>query len=168
MKFLLNTIFIEHYKSKYSSPERPPSWMTFEVTSIGLLSKMYRNLIMTNEKKDISKHFHAPTPYIFESWLQSITYVRNICAHHGRLWNRVLTIKPTLPKKPKNLWIQNNAINTDKIYAFLCCTLYLLRTINPKTEFIVHLKHLLDKYPSVSTKVMGFPKDWYKDEFWTT
>ncbi|MDE6380839.1 MAG: Abi family protein, partial [Muribaculaceae bacterium] len=23
-----------------------------------------------------------------ESWLHAIVYVRNICAHHSRLWNR--------------------------------------------------------------------------------
>jgi abortive infection bacteriophage resistance protein len=162
-----NEVFIDHYNKKYTFPKRPPSWMTFEVTSIGLLSKMYRNLIMTPEKKDISRHFHVPTPYIFESWMQSITYVRNICAHHGRLWNRILTIKPTLPKSAKKLWIQDNNINTEKIYAFLCCVLYLLRTINPNTRFIIRLKHLFNKYPDVSTKMMGFPKDWDKDPFWS-
>jgi abortive infection bacteriophage resistance protein len=39
-----NELFIEHYKSKYSDPIEPPSWMSFEVMSFGLLSKMFQNL----------------------------------------------------------------------------------------------------------------------------
>lgn len=37
-----NETFIDHYKSKYTSPTEPPSWMSLEVSSMGLLSKIFR------------------------------------------------------------------------------------------------------------------------------
>ncbi|HEY0048118.1 MAG TPA: Abi family protein, partial [Pyrinomonadaceae bacterium] len=123
-------VFKDHFFSKYDEHARMPAWMTFEVVSLGLLSKIYRNLKMSSAKKDISKHFGLPQPYILESWMQSITYVRNVCAHHSRLWNRVLTLRPQRLKKPNNLWISDSPPN-DKMYYFLCCILYLLRSINP-------------------------------------
>ena len=30
------------------------------------------------------------TDTVFQSWLIALNGVRNICAHHGRLWNREL------------------------------------------------------------------------------
>jgi abortive infection bacteriophage resistance protein len=142
-----------------------PAWMTFEVISLGLLSKTYRNLKMSAAKKDISKHFGLPQPYILESWMQSITYVRNVCAHHSRLWNRVLTLRPQRLKKPVNQWISDSPPN-DKMYYFLCCTLYLLRSINPRTRFVLHLKTLFGRYPNLPLQSMGFPEDWETQAFW--
>lgn len=161
-----NEVFIEHFRNKYSSPERPPAWMTFEVISMGLLSKMYKNLAMTSSKKEIAKHFKVPTPYVLESWMHSLTYVRNICAHHSRLWNRTLTLKPQLLKRSKNTWLSQTDINPNKLYAFLSCCLYLLKTINPNTRFAAHFKDLLAKYPHTNLNAMGFDRKWEEEKLW--
>ncbi|MEQ9286360.1 MAG: Abi family protein [Cyclobacteriaceae bacterium] len=121
-----NEVFIKHYRNKYTSPQRPPAWMTFEVITMGLLSKVFRNLEITDAKKRIARHFKLPTPYVLESWMHSITYVRNLCAHHSRLWNRTLTLKPQLLRKPKNAWLSSNNVNPSKLFAFLSCSLYLV------------------------------------------
>lgn len=42
--------FIQHYKGKYTDPEQPPSWMSLEVVSMGLLSKLFENLKKGPEK----------------------------------------------------------------------------------------------------------------------
>lgn len=159
-------VFIDHFKIKYDAAQRPPAWMTFEVVSMGLLSKLYRNLSMSDSKKAIARHFHLPTPYILESWMQSITYVRNVCAHHSRLWNRVLTLKPQLPKNTRNPFLGNRDINPNKLYAFLSCCLYLLKVINPKTNFGTHFRQLLKTYPTVNLKAMGFPENWEQEVLW--
>jgi abortive infection bacteriophage resistance protein len=142
-----------------------PAWMIFELTSLGSLSKIYKNLKMSQAKKDISTHFGVSNPYILESWMQSITYVRNICAHHSRLWNRILTIKPKVLSKPTNQWISGSPPN-DRTYYFLCCGLYLLKAINTRTRFVNQLKILLKRYPSLPIESMGFPDDWEDDKFW--
>lgn len=159
-------VFIEHYKNKYTSPQRPPAWMTYEIISMGLLSKVFRNLQITDAKKRIAHHFQLPTPYILESWMHSLTYVRNLCAHHSRLWNRTLTLKPQLLRKPKNIWLSSNDVNPNKLFAFLSCSLYLLKVINPNTRTGTHFRELLQKYPDINVNAMGFPGNWEKEELW--
>lgn len=158
-------VFKDHFTSKYTAQNRMPAWMIFELTSLGSMSKIYKNLKMSQAKKDISTHFGVSNPYILESWMQSITYVRNICAHHSRLWNRILTIKPKVLSTPANQWISGSPPN-DKTYYFLCCGLYLLKAINPRTRFVNQLKMLLKRYPNLPMESMGFPNDWEDDKFW--
>lgn len=51
-----------------------------------MLSRTYKNL-KTNEQKDISKNCFNINNLLLESWLDNLSYVRNICAHYGRLYN---------------------------------------------------------------------------------
>lgn len=76
--------FIEHYKQTYSTPAYPPAWMSLEVITMGLLSKLYGNLKKGTEKKKVAKEFGLPNPLILESWMHTFAGLRNICAHHGR------------------------------------------------------------------------------------
>jgi abortive infection bacteriophage resistance protein len=158
--------FIKHYNAKYQSPSRPPAWMSFEVISMGLLSKIFANLKNDNSKKEIINYFHLPNADVLESWMHSITYVRNICAHHSRLWNRVITLKPTLLKNSKKQWLNNKTIPNNRLYAFLCCLIYLLKTITPNTNFADHFKDLHETYPGINLKRMGFPENWQEEPLW--
>lgn len=158
--------FLKHFFNKYDE-RTPPAWMSFEVVSLGLLSKVYKNLKPSfAPKKEISKHFGISQPAVFESWLRSITYVRNICAHHSRLWNRTLTVTPIRFHSPTNKWITIPPANNDKIYYLLCCIWYMLREVNPGSSFVVKLKALFAKYPVVDSTSMGFPVNWEADPFW--
>lgn len=161
-----NEVFIRHYKEKYSSPETPPAWMTFEVISMGLLSSIFKNLLNGKEKKEIARHFGLATPYILQNWMHSMTVVRNICAHHGRLWNRVQTISLVFPQKTTDLWLSSNEINANKFFAFFSCYLYLLKRINPKTTKVKQFKALLSKYPNIDVSAMGFPENWMDEKLW--
>jgi abortive infection bacteriophage resistance protein len=160
-------VFKDHFFSKYDEEERMPIWMTSEVLSFGTLSKIFRNLVNSPEKKDISQHFGIGNPKVLESWLQVMTYTRNICAHHGRLWNRILTNKPTNLARPTNVWL-SSAPRNDKSYFLICCFLYMLRAINPNTRFVTKFKNLLGRYPTIDKKAMGFPDKWDEDPFWNT
>ena len=89
-------LFIQHHFKKYDGVI--PIWAVIEVTSFGYLSKLYRNL---NEdvKKHIAKVYYNVPYYFIESWLQTLSNVRNVCAHYGRLYNKKLTFKPRLFKE---------------------------------------------------------------------
>jgi len=160
-------VFIQHFLNKYDEESTPPVWMTFEILSLGLLSKFYQNMrVSLNAKRDIANHFGVSQSVVFQSWIRSITYIRNICAHHSRLWNRVLTNKPIIPRTPPTVWISASMPNNDKIYYFLCCLTYMLRTIQPKTTFVERSKELFAKHPSISKSAMGFPNNWESELFW--
>lgn len=80
--------FILKYKSHKDFPAILSCWMCVEVLSFGSLSKLYSNLEDDKFecKINIAKFFGL-SPTIFESWLNHISVVRNICAHHGKLWD---------------------------------------------------------------------------------
>ena len=160
--------FIQHYCRKYDSPENPPSWMSVEVMYFNHLSRICTELKNRSDKTEIAKYFFLP-PDIFCSWLHTINYVRNICAHHARLWNRGLDITPKVLKFSRvRVWISKpDTVETSRIYYFLCMLNYLLQTINPTSTFKQRLKALLEEYSEiVSTDAMGFPHDWVNEKIW--
>lgn len=158
--------FIEHYKNKYTTPPEPPCWMSLEVSSFGLLSLIFRNLKTGKEKKAVTKHFGLNDFSILESWMHSFSNIRNICAHHSRLWNRRLTAHIKLPTHPVNPFIQDRNILPYKIYAALCSMKYVLDIISPGNDFKESLKELMGKCPLAQEKEMGFPVHWQHDKFW--
>ena len=159
-------VFIQHYKDKYTSPSHPPAWMGLEILSFGQLSKLFKNLVTSDEKKKVGRHFHLHH-IVLSSWMESLSYIRNTCAHHSRLWNRTITVKPTLPNHTNQLWIDKKLqYNPDKIGIVLATINYLIKSINPQSSFQSKLKDLIHSCKEVNIKAMGFPADWEKDPFW--
>ena len=158
--------FILHYKAKYVEPTSPPAWMSLEVASMNLLAKFYENLRKCPEKRTIALAFGLTHENILESWMHSFAQLRNICAHHGRLWNRRLVNTPTIPKRTTEPFILNKDFHINKLYPQLCCIAYVLNIISPGHTFTFRLKSLLDDFPIVEIKEMGFTENWDKEPVW--
>jgi len=156
--------FIISFKSKYSD-EIPPSFITLEILSFGAISKIYSNLKRNKAKKDFAKEFALPD-VVLESWLHNLVYIRNLSAHHARLWNRVFSVKPSFPKSISNTWLSNKGIRNDKLFFFLSAMLYLLNIIEPKNTLKQDLHDLFQKYPSIDKAAMGFPVNWQEEPLW--
>lgn len=154
---------ILRFKNIYSDPF-PPAWMTLEVSSFGTLSMLFKLLKPNLTKRKIA-NFYGISDSVFESWLHSIVYVRNICAHHSRLWNKTLRIQPLFPRKTAHTFI-SSPVRSDRVYYVLCIIHYLLKTVNPSTSFASRLKVLLAEFPNVDIAAMGFTKDWNEEVFW--
>lgn len=151
------------FKRKYSDTF-PPAWMTMEVTSFGTLSMLYKLLKPSLTRRKIA-NFYGVSDSVFESWLHSIVYVRNICAHHSRLWNKILRIQPLFPRKVKGNFI-SAPVRNDRLYYVLCIIQYMLLKVNPHTTFPARLKALLVEFPEVDVNAMGFPTDWTNEILW--
>lgn len=158
-------VFIKHYKDKYNKPTLPPSWMSLEVASMGLLSKTFRNLKMGDEKKAILSYYGLPKIDILENWMHSFSTLRNICAHHGRVWNRRL--QPiSIPKKPTHPYAQNIPYE-NKVYAYIVSIIYLLDIINPQNNFRENLISIIKEYKDEQIlKDMGFATNWRREPIW--
>ena len=156
--------FTRAFRAKYSDP-LPPSWMAMEIISFGTLSKLFSLLKPGKQKREIANYFGLPEP-VFENWLHCMVYLRNICAHHSRLWNRRLSIQSQIPRSPKHPYILNRNITSDRTYFVLVMIRYLLQTVNPTTNFVRKIEALLVKYDNVDPKAMGFPENWLQDPFW--
>lgn len=168
-------VFIKEFRKKYSNP-LPPSWMILEISSFVNLSSFYYNLKPGLIKRQIANYFGLEE-HVFESWLHCLVYIRNICAHHARLWNRVLSISPQIPLNPQNQWLTlvdiQNPLKGDKLvrinnrsYFLLSMIIYLLNTINQSHSFSSKVKALFSKYPLIDKKAMGFTKEWEFEKLW--
>lgn len=154
---------IVRFRHTYSNPF-PPSWMTSEVSSFGTLSMMYRWLNAGRARRKVAQ-FYGLTDTVMESWLHSIVYVRNICAHHSRLWNRRLSINALIPRHTRLPFV-TIPDDTKKVYYVLSIILYFLQTVNPKNTFASRFKSLLAKYPMADIRAMGFSVDWQDEPLW--
>lgn len=154
---------IVRFRHSYSN-SFPPSWMTFEISSFGTLSMMYRWLNAGHARRKLARYYGL-TDTVMESWLHSIVYVRNICAHHGRLWNRRLSINALIPRNTSLQFI-NIPRDTKRIYYTISIILFFLQTVNPRNTFVARFKSLLGKYPEVDTAAMGFPDNWETEALW--
>lgn len=152
--------FINHYFSNYDEPEYPPSWMLFEIMHFGTVSKIYSSVPL-NHQKEIAKQFGVHYK-ILRSWVHTISSLRNICAHHSRLWNRVFGVSP---KRMKQLDEHFN--DNDRFYAQAVTIKVLLDHITGHSLWADKLKLLFDEYPKVPKSHMGFPNDWAVTALWS-
>lgn len=157
--------FIQAFRNKYSN-DLPPSWTAFEVISFGAISKLFSNARPGRSKRLIADYFGLDDR-TFSSWLHGFVYVRNVCAHHSRLWNRVMRIQPMIPTSPKNQWLNNISIPNDRVYYILSMIIYLLKSINDQNSMIDDFKTLLTSYPNIHVEAMGFPSKWDKEPLWS-
>lgn len=158
--------FIKEHSANYDKPEFPPAWKTLELASLGTLSKLYYNFADNKVKKRVAREFNLPQHEILESWMRSLSALRNYCAHHARLWNRFLNATPQMNVNLRGAWINSNNIDANKVYAILCCIAYWLDAMGYGDEFKANLKQLIQLYPSVDVAAMGFPKGWRQEPLW--
>ena len=156
--------FIISFKSNYSNPV-PPSFITLEITSFGTLSRLYENLKSDVAKREISQTFGL-ADVVFISWLHGLAYIRNVCAHHARLWNKPLQIQPLFPRRTRHTWLTDRTASNNRVYYALSMIIYLLNTVNPNHTFKQKLESLFVKYPNVDRAAMGFPAGWQSEALW--
>jgi abortive infection bacteriophage resistance protein len=92
--------------------------------------------------------------------------IRNVCAHHSRLWNREMTIRMKVPTNPEWLGMALNAANNQRLYDTLVMLDYMLDIISPRAQWRNHLLVLLGQHPKVDLAAIGFPEDWRESEIW--
>lgn len=154
-----NESFIKHFLVNY---DEIPLWAMVEVMSFGTLSNFYA-LLKTNEQKQIADTLGV-NKSVLVNWLHVATLVRNICAHHSRLWNKTLAVVLKIPSKDD--FFDGLGANNQRIFAFLCVVIYLLSIIDDKNDFKNELKALLDKFPNIDLKSMGFCKNYQNLNAW--
>lgn len=157
--------FIVHYRSKYDDPEHPPIWMTAEVVSLGQLSMWYSNLKSRPDRQAIAKTYGLDET-VLVSLAHHLTYIRNICAHHGRLWNKQITVKMIVPKSPASLKLAMNQNVQGRLYNTLAVLGYLMDVVAPGNQWRQHLLELMNSCPLADEKAMGFPQEWKNLSAW--
>lgn len=151
--------YIQHYYTTYNTPDMPPSWMVFETLSFVTISRIFKGL-HKSETSQVCNPIRVNHDTL-SSWLHAISYVRNLCAHHKRVWNKTLTLKPAIARKHKEKFQGN-----DKIYGVMVTVQILLEQIAPDNTWAERLSKLLDEHASIPLTNMGIPDNWRTKTFW--
>lgn len=144
--------FIQHHKTSLNNVF--PFWVAIEVTSFGLLSKLYKNMKLEDRNSIAKKHIGFGRKYV-ENWLQCCTYVRNIAAHGGRFYNRQLKASPVRINEKRYPKIDNTSP-----FAFIIAIYNLLPSDLHKQKLIKELGMCYEDYTYALPKHLGFPDDW--------
>lgn len=147
-----NAPFIKNFLNYYEDGSIP-FYALAEILSFGTLSKFYKNM-KNPDKKQVASTYGIGYTYL-ESWMESIAYIRNLCAHYGRLYNAKLPKTPRLYHQDIEQGVANN-----RIFGILCCLKHLFAGQKHWTEFLDNLEELFRKYPHVDLRAMGFIENW--------
>lgn len=162
--------FAVHFRTKYNQSHMP-IWIAVELLDFGPLSHLLSGM-RNQDLIKICRSYNVPTPIELKGWIKTLSFVRNVCAHHSRLWNKALVNQPPMPRRgtvPDFDHVATSPYQSKRIYAALCIMRHLLRTVNPRTKWDERLKQVIETFPDsqyVSPKTAGFPDDWKDQNLW--
>jgi len=155
--------FVRHFKETYAEPY-PPAWILGELLTMGGVNMAYRNLKEDRIRKAVSRRFGLQ-PKVFESWLTTLTLVRNSCCHHTRVWNKVNSILPAIPRRMHRPWM-TLPVNPQRIYFDICIIKYFLDVVSPENDMLAKLRWLFVDFPEIDLQALGFPDGWEFEPIW--
>lgn len=166
-------VFIQHYKEKYTKPSLPPLWAATELMTFGELSKWVKVTKDSKLKKAVARDIGLPTKETLDSTLHVLCYVRNICAHHGRLWNRKTVFRIQKIKLFRDSLEPDHVANakgqlqqSNYIYNVLSVLVLLMRHQASDTTFPKRLRKLIETRTDTQRYLMGFPENWTERPAW--
>ncbi|WP_196793110.1 Abi family protein [Mobiluncus curtisii] len=168
-----NNEAIKHYQVEYDG--KYPFWVLAEVLDFADVSRLFEGLPANNQLEiseglnikidldDLSKNQQrkAKSQPPLVRWMEQLTVIRNICAHHGRLWNKSFAPAPTaaLRTQPEFALLPEN--QSQKVFGALTVMAYLLRITSPGTSWprkvTLHIKNSFLANPLVQPESLGLP-----------
>ena len=164
-----NEDFIRHLTTKYQEA-LPPIWAVVELMTMGQLSKWFSNIKARQDRRAISQVYGIDEK-VMTSFCEHLSLVRNMAAHHARLWNRDITKQMRLPTHGSSdllnsIWVlPNTDRRLRKLYNTLTMTVHLMNVIAPGHHWKTRLKNLITTH-AIDTSKMGFPPDWETRPLW--
>lgn len=167
--------FVQHFKDRYD--DRLPIWVITEIMDFGSLSHLYKGSLRADRdaialELAICDARGDGNGLALTNWLQVINHLRNVCAHHSRLWNRNMTVQ-IAPRHLRDISALDHigapGPAHDRVYSALCVLVYLMRQVVPTSGWRTRLQGLLvtGLAPTGRTaSEMGFPDDWTTQPLW--
>ncbi|MHB1701473.1 MAG: Abi family protein [Acidobacteriaceae bacterium] len=162
--------YVKHFKMKYAG-ENPPIWIAIELWDFGMLSVFLGGMKIADQLQ-LASRYSVPRPDLLASWVRNINNVRNICAHHNRLWNKSPADQASPPKPGEIAELEHLATDTtaqSRIYATAASLQFLLKTIHPASSWGARMKSHCASFPSapnLSLSQAGFPFGWQALPLW--
>lgn len=158
--------FKAHFFKKYGEEHKSlPLWMLAELMSMGSTLTFLKG-VSPDLKRTVAAEYGFPDELI-RSWLLSLNATRNLCAHHARLWNRILGYPPKLPSPKKHpSWHAIPKPPNDRVGLIILICGNLLSQISPTSRWKNRVESLLSEYPNVPIESMGLSSNWTEHPVW--
>lgn len=177
--------FAFHFREdeKVAQVEDLPVWVFVQFSTFGNLHNLYKDGLPLKLRQTIAQLFGFLDEAFFSSLIALLVAARNICAHHGRLWNRKwkYDAQPQIHPQRSRLadiakgsadpcW--NSMLNgnfSKEETAFLLTALHVLLKYAANTsQWDERLMQLLQESPpGAGIEVeMGFPRNWRDHALW--
>ncbi len=156
--------FIDSYKSKYDNPKNPPIWMLTELMSFGDICRWIKSINHQSYINIIPHKFGFKNVSEFNNVIMVCTNLRNMCAHHSRLWENDIYGKrvylSSIPTIVKNTLRDNG--QHKKLWNSTVLVIYSLSKIGYKGDIKSFINLLCNIFEDYSTKHhgYGFPDSW--------
>jgi abortive infection bacteriophage resistance protein len=161
-------LFVTHFQRNYREFPDLPIWIVTEVMSFGGLSQMFNAMRRKDHKLVAARYNIQPNELI--SWMHHMVYVRNLCAHHSRLWDRIWSVSPTLPYG--TAWKPPLIPANNRLFATLLLLNHLLTRCPSNTAFGAEWRDrvvkLLTQPPACPNafQYMGLTPQWHQHPLW--
>jgi abortive infection bacteriophage resistance protein len=158
-------LFVEHFRNRYDEFPDLPLWAAAEIISFGTVVTLL-NMSASDIRPRIALKFGLQDN-VFKTWLLTLNYVRNVCAHHSRLWNKELSLKPYIPReKNAPMWHGPIPIRNNRVFVVLTLLRVLQQIIAPRSEWRTRLFNLFDTFPNIPLGPMGMTNHWRYHPLW--
>ena len=138
--------FVAHNLNKH---QKLPIWVAIEILDFGALSRLFAGMTYA-DKNAIAAKYALAGGIELEQWLRSLNLIRNVAAHHSRLWNmNVLELSP-VPQYDAQ-WQQ---LNNARPFMYFCLMQKLLATICPNSGWRTRFRALVSAFPEPDNKAV--------------
>lgn len=162
-------VFVKDHRRKHPNTNAE-AWKIMEIASMGTLSKFFKNINhQLPEKSLIAKEMGLNLHNELSSWLEAIVYVRNIIAHHSRIWSRNMVKQPIENiNNPLGIWFNNalTPVQKKKPFLIISTMIYLCNHITPNHHIKSKILKLIRDNPDIPIYKLGFLNNWNKEPLW--
>lgn len=164
---------VKHYAFKYSNPFLPPIWIIVSLMSFGELFRWVKNTKETKVKNLVAKKLGMPNVQTLDGVSRALTTLRNLCAHHGRVWDKRFTTR--LPLISKNMLIpmqtvhtRDGSVQTDpRVYNCILILGHIALRLDRNSSWPDRVASLIKNTTKEEQIIMGFPAGWEEEDFWS-
>lgn len=149
--------FVVHHHDKYGG--RLPVWAAVELLGWGSVTYLY-GYAPRGVQDSIADACGLSAPQL-SSWLKTLNLVRNTCAHHGRLFNRVHTFTPKLPSVGRHPDLDSATTSWNRTFGQLTLIQFLLDRLElGRTRLLPAVVRTFPTVPAVPLTRFGAARDW--------
>ncbi|TXD96523.1 CAAX protease [Psychrobacter frigidicola] len=134
--------FVNHHTRHYAAL---PVWVSCETWDFGTMSTLFKGM-KESDKDKIAKIYHLQSGSHLQSHLHAFNFIRNVSAHHSRLWNKAMVFKASLKGLSDDEW---QALSVKKVFVYFCLMKRMLDVICPNSKWGERFLALLDEFPKV-------------------